>query len=115
MKRARERNFKNKYKVLQILGILNNALKPDLLQKQCRLKVYSILFIASLLYGCETWTLKQRDIKRLKTAEMKLRGTVGFRSQMQLILTILPLVILNIGSQFSCLEGWNLFLTSLIL
>jgi hypothetical protein len=43
------------------------------------LKVYNILTILSLLYGCEIWTLKQRDIRRLKSAEMKcMRCTAGY-------------------------------------
>jgi hypothetical protein len=29
------------------------------------------LDISSLLYGCEIWIRKQRDIRRLKIAEMK--------------------------------------------
>jgi hypothetical protein len=42
------------------------------------LKVYNILAIPSILYGCEIRTLKQRDITRLKRAEMKfMRYTVG--------------------------------------
>jgi hypothetical protein len=62
------------------LGILNYVLKPNLLQKQSRLKVYNILPISSLLYGCEIWILKQRDMRRLKKAEMKcMKPTAGYR------------------------------------
>jgi hypothetical protein len=33
----------------------------------------------SLLYECKTWILKQRDVRRLKTAEMKfMRRTTGY-------------------------------------
>jgi hypothetical protein len=46
-------------KFLQILGILNNVFKQSLVQRQYQ------------LYGCEMWTLKQMDIRRIKTAEMK--------------------------------------------
>jgi len=41
----------------------------------------------TLLYGCEIWTLKQRDIRRIKTAEMKfMKHTAGytFRPQKKL-------------------------------
>jgi hypothetical protein len=45
------------------------------------LKAYSILAVPLLLYGCEIWTLKQRDIRRLKTAEMEfMRCTTGYSS-----------------------------------
>jgi hypothetical protein len=30
-----------------------------------------ISLTSPLLYGCENWTLKQMDIRRLKAAEMK--------------------------------------------
>jgi hypothetical protein len=53
------------------LGILNNVFKPNLVQRQSQLKAYNILAVPSLLYGCEVWALKQRDIKRLKTTEKK--------------------------------------------
>jgi len=39
--------------------------------KKLRLKVYNILAVPSILYGCEIWTLKQSDVTRLKAAEVK--------------------------------------------
>jgi hypothetical protein len=39
-----------------------------------------ILAIPSLLYGCEIWTLKHRDVRRLKIMEMKfMRDITGCR------------------------------------
>jgi hypothetical protein len=35
-------------------------------------KAYNILSIPSFLYGCELWEMKQRDIRILEIAEMKL-------------------------------------------
>jgi hypothetical protein len=41
--------------------------------------VYSNLAIRLLLCGCEIWTLKQRDVRRLKAAEIKfMRCTAGY-------------------------------------
>jgi hypothetical protein len=41
-------------------------------------KVYNILTASPLLYDCAAWTLKQRDIRRIKGAEMKfVRSTAG--------------------------------------
>jgi hypothetical protein len=34
------------------------------------LKVYNILAIPSLLYGCEIWISKQSDMRRLKTPDI---------------------------------------------
>jgi hypothetical protein len=44
-------------KFLQILGLLNNTLKPNLIQST-RLKLYKILALPTLLYGSEIWTLE---------------------------------------------------------
>jgi hypothetical protein len=56
---------------LQILGLLSNILKPDLVQRNIRLKLYKTLALPTLLYGSEIWTIKQCDKNRLRTAEMK--------------------------------------------
>jgi hypothetical protein len=58
-------------KFLQILGLLNNTLKPNLIQRRTRLKLYKTLPLPTLLYGSEIWTIKQCDKNRLRTAEMK--------------------------------------------
>lgn len=66
-------------KFLQILGLLNHTLKPSLVQKHSRIKLYKTLALPTLLYGSEIWVLKQRDISRLRAAEMKyLRRTAGY-------------------------------------
>jgi hypothetical protein len=58
-------------KFLQILGLLNNTLKPSLVQRGTRLKLYKTLALPTLLYGIEIWTIKQCNKNRLRTAEMK--------------------------------------------
>jgi hypothetical protein len=43
------------------------------------LKVYNIIATPSLLCGCEIWSLKQRHIRRITTAEMKfVRNVAGY-------------------------------------
>jgi hypothetical protein len=61
-------------KCLQILGVLNNTLKPNLVQRSTRLKLYKTLALPTLLHGSEIWTIKQFDKNRLRTAEMKFYG-----------------------------------------
>jgi hypothetical protein len=64
---------------LQILGLLNNTLKPNLVQRSTRLKLYKTLALPTPLYGREIWTIKQCDKNRLRTAEMKyLRRRSGY-------------------------------------
>jgi hypothetical protein len=66
-------------KFLQILGLLNNALKLYLVQRSTRLKLYKTLALPTLLYGSEIWTIKQCDKNRLRIAEMKyLQRTAGY-------------------------------------
>jgi hypothetical protein len=49
---------------LQILGLLNNTLKPNLVQRSTRFKLYKTLALPTLLYGSEIWTIKQCDKNR---------------------------------------------------
>jgi hypothetical protein len=44
---------------LQILGLLNNTLKPNLIQRSTILKLYKTSVLPTLLYGSEIWTIKQ--------------------------------------------------------
>jgi hypothetical protein len=48
-------------KFLQILRRLNNTLKPNLVQRSTRLKLYKTLALPTLLYGSEKCTNKQSD------------------------------------------------------
>jgi hypothetical protein len=58
-------------KFLQVLGLFNNTLKPHLVQRSARLKLYKTLALPTLSYGSEIWTIKQCDKNRLRIAEMK--------------------------------------------
>jgi hypothetical protein len=46
---------------LQILWLLNNTLKPNLVQRSTTLKLYKTLALPTRLYGSEIWTIKQCD------------------------------------------------------
>jgi hypothetical protein len=56
---------------LQIQGLLNNTLTPNLVQRSTRLKLYKTLALPPLLHDSEIWTIKQYDKKRLRTTETK--------------------------------------------
>jgi hypothetical protein len=63
---------------LKIPGILNNVFRPQKSLKKTKIKLYNTLSLPVLLYGSETWTIKARDARRVKAAEMKyMRSTVG--------------------------------------
>jgi hypothetical protein len=54
-------------------------LKPNLVQRSTRLKLYKTLALSTLLYSNKIWKIKECDKIRLRTAEMKyLRRTAGY-------------------------------------
>jgi DNA-binding sugar fermentation-stimulating protein len=44
--------------------------KPTLVQKSSRIKIYNAPALRILLYGSEIWTLRQKDKNRLTSTEM---------------------------------------------
>jgi hypothetical protein len=48
-------------KFAQILGILSNTFKPNLVQKSSGIKMYNALALPLLLCGSEIWTRRQKD------------------------------------------------------
>jgi hypothetical protein len=69
-------------KFLQITGIINEVLKPYKVQKQTRLNIYNTLAVPTLLYGSETWTLREQDKSRITAAEIKfMRKTAKYTWQ----------------------------------
>lgn len=66
-------------KFLNIIGTINSVLKPNLVQKETRLKIYKTLARPILAYGCEAWTIRARDASRITAAEMRfMRRTAGY-------------------------------------
>ena len=66
-------------KCSKTLGIVNNTLKPNLVQKSSKTKVYSALAIHILLYRHEILIFRQKDKNGLTTIEKKfLRITAGY-------------------------------------
>ena len=48
------------------------------LSKEAKLRVYNVVVVPTLVYGCEAWVLKERDKSRVQAMKMKvLRGVVG--------------------------------------
>jgi hypothetical protein len=52
-------------------GIINGTLKPPQGQKEIRLQVYNTLALLTLLYGCETWVIREEDKSRITPKEMR--------------------------------------------
>jgi hypothetical protein len=53
------------------MGIINQILKPSLVQKHTLIKVYKTLVRSILTYGSEAWTVRKSDRIRITTNEMK--------------------------------------------
>ena len=71
------------FKRSQVLGSLRNqVLSEHNIRLSMKLKVYNAVVLPSLLYGCETWTLYRRHIKKLELFHMRaLRSILGIRWQ----------------------------------
>ena len=70
-------------KTSQALSSLRNRmLSKHNIHLSMKLKVYNTMVLPSLLYGCETWTLYRRHIKKLELFHMRaVRSILGIRWQ----------------------------------
>jgi len=54
---------------------VQNLLSSSLLSKNLKIKIYRIIILPFVLYGCETWSLTLRKERRLRLFENRmLRG-----------------------------------------
>jgi len=54
---------------------VQNILSSMLLSKKLKIKIYRIIILPVVLYGCETWSLTLREERRLRVFENRvLRG-----------------------------------------
>ena len=60
-------------------GLLRKPLwKKSEIDKETKFQVYKAVVLPTLLYGAETWTTKQKDIKKLNTFHLRcLRSIIG--------------------------------------
>jgi hypothetical protein len=57
---------------------VQNLLSSSFLYKNTEMKIYRIVILPVVLYGCETWSLTLREERRLKVIENSvLRRTFG--------------------------------------
>jgi hypothetical protein len=52
--------YKISAKFPEILGIINNNFKPNLVQEFSKIKVYKALAVPTLLYGSQIWILRKK-------------------------------------------------------
>jgi hypothetical protein len=57
-------------KYSKIMGVINNVLKPSLVQKQTRIRIYKTLARPMLCYGSEAWTIRKSDKSRITACEI---------------------------------------------
>ena len=48
---------------------MQNLLSSSLISKNLRIKIYRIIILPVVLYGCETWSLTLREERRLRVLE----------------------------------------------
>ena len=60
---------------------MQNLLSSSLLSKNLKIKIYRIIILSAVLYGCETWSLTLREERKLRVFEkMVLRRIFGPRT-----------------------------------
>ena len=60
------------------MGIINKVLKPSLVQRHTRTRLYKTLVRPTLCYGSEAWTLRRMD-GQITTSEMRFMSfTAGY-------------------------------------
>jgi hypothetical protein len=65
-------------KFIKTIGVINQVLKPSLVQQHTILNIYTTLARPVLIYEIEAWTFRKADEKILQAAEMKfMRKTAG--------------------------------------
>ena len=52
-------------------------LKPPKLAQHTKPKIYNKMALPVLLYGCETWAIREKDKYRITSAEMKFTKTMA--------------------------------------
>jgi hypothetical protein len=63
----------------EITRTINNMFRRQKTLKKTRIKLYNILALPAVVFGCEKWTIKARDARKVTAAEMKYkRKTAGF-------------------------------------
>ena len=61
------------------MGVINKIMKPSLVQRHTRIRLYITLARPVLCYGSEAWTMRNKDIHRITASMMKfMRATAGY-------------------------------------
>jgi hypothetical protein len=55
---------------------VQNLLSSSLLSKNIMLKIYKIVILPVVLYGCETWSFTLREERRLRVSESRVRRRI---------------------------------------
>ena len=55
---------------------MQNLSSASLLSKNLNIKIYRIIILPVVLYGCETWSLTLREERRLRVFENRVLGRV---------------------------------------
>jgi len=61
------------------MRVMNNVMKPTLVQRRARLHLYKTLAQPILCYRSEAWAIRKQDINRITDCGMKsMQRTVGY-------------------------------------
>ena len=55
---------------------MQNLLSSRLLSKNLKIKIYGTIILPVVLYGCETWSLTRREVRKLRMFENMVLRTI---------------------------------------
>ena len=56
---------------------MQNLLSSSLLSKNLKIKIYRTIILPVVLYGCETWSLTLKDLRRVRVFENRVLRIFG--------------------------------------
>jgi len=56
---------------------VQNLLSSSLLSKNLKIKIYRTIILPVVLYGCETWSLTLKDLRRVRVFENRVLRIFG--------------------------------------
>ena len=85
---------------------MQNLLSSRLLSKGLKIKIYRTIILPVVLYGCETWSLKLREERRLRVFENRvLRRAFGPKRD-EVTGNGENYIMRNLGNTYPILCGW---------
>jgi hypothetical protein len=82
MKAMSTTNFRSVFPLITCYHSVQNLLSSRLISKNLRIKIYKLIILPVILYGCEIWSLTLKEEHVLRVSENKaLRRIFGHKKE----------------------------------